>query len=263
MSEITHARVVEHLERLKLKRVGERLDAVLNEAARTEPTYLDFLDMVLGQEVDGRRRRRIEMGTKLARFPSVKTLEEFDFKFQPSVDQRLIRELATGRYIASGENVILFGPPGVGKTHLAVALGRAAVEAGYAVQFTSAMALLAELHNAHAAGELATQLLIFSKFKLLVIDELGYLPLERHSAHLFFQLVANRYEKGSLLITTNQAVTHWGQVFGDEVIAAAILDRLLHHSHTITIQGESYRLKQRRKAGLRTHVPPTVVGDRG
>jgi DNA replication protein DnaC len=164
-----------------------------------------------------------------------------------------------GRYVANAENVILFGAPGVGKTHLAVALGRAAVEAGYSVMFTSATALLAELHNAHSAGELATSLLIYSKVKLLVIDELGYLPLERHSAHLFFQLVVNRYEKGSMLITTNQAVTQWGQVFGDEVIAAAILDRLLHHSHTITIQGESYRLKQRRKAGLQTQVPPSVA----
>jgi DNA replication protein DnaC len=257
---ITHDRVIEHLEKLKLKRIGERLDAVLNDAARTEPTYLDFLDQVLGHEVQGRQLRRVEMGIKIAHFPTVKTLEEFDFRFQPSIDQRLVRELATGRYIASAENVLLFGPPGVGKTHLAVALGRAAVEAGYSVHFTTATNLLAELHSAHSRGVLTTSLLIYSKFKLLIVDELGYLPLERHSAHLFFQLIVSRYEKGSMLITTNQAVTHWGTVFGDEVIAAAILDRLLHHSHTISIQGESYRLRQRRKAGFRTHVPPAVAG---
>jgi DNA replication protein DnaC len=138
----------------------------------------------------------------------------------------------------------------VGKTHLAIALGRAAVETGHSVLFTSATALLAALAKAETEGQLADRLLFYSKPKLLLIDELGYLPFERRSAHLFFQLVARRYERGSLLITTNQVVTQWGTVFGDEVLAAAILDRLLHHSHTLMIQGESFRLKQKRKAGL-------------
>jgi DNA replication protein DnaC len=260
MSGLVHARVLEHLERLKLKHTGERLDAVLSEAARSEPTYLDFLDRFLREEVDARQRRRIDMGLKIARFPVVKTLEEFDFKFQPSVDQRLVRELATGRYIATGENVLLLGPPGVGKSHLAVALGRCAVETGYTVHFTTATSLLAELHSSHIKGTLSALLLMYSKPKLLIVDELGYLPLERQSANLFFQLVSRRYERGSMLITTNQAVTQWGHVFGDEVIAAAILDRLLHHCHTIFIQGESYRMKQRRKAGLRIPTSPQATG---
>jgi len=250
VSEIVRGRVEEHLLRLRLHSVAARLDAVLSDAARKEPTYLDFLDGLLRDEIDAKQKRRVTMGIKIAHFPVVKTLEEFDFKFQPSVDGKLVRELATGRFTAQAENVLLFGPPGVGKTHLAIALGRAAIESGHSVLFVTATALIAALAKAHAEGHLAEQLTFFAKPKLLVIDELGYLPLERSSAHLFFQLVARRYERGSVLLTTNQPVTDWGHVFGDDTIAAAILDRLLHHSHTLVIKGESYRLKSKKRAGL-------------
>ena len=144
----------------------------------------------------------------------------------------------------------------MGKTHLAIGLGRACVEAGHSVLFTGATALLATLAKAESEGHLADKLTFYAKPKLLLVDELGYLPFERRAAHLFFQLVARRYERGAMLITTNQAVTQWGHVFGDEVLAAAILDRLLHHSHTLVITGESYRLKQKRKAGLLSGTAP-------
>lgn len=256
---IVRARIAEGLARLRLGALDERLDALLSEAARREMTFLDFLDTLLTEELASKQRKRVAMGISIAHFPATKTLEEFDFRFQPSVDQKLVRELATGRFIANAENVVLFGPPGVGKTHLAIALGRAAVEAGHSVVFESATALLGALSRAESEGRLDERLRFYAKPKLLVLDELGYLPFERRSAHLFFQLVARRYERASTLITTNQLVTQWGTVFGDEVLASAILDRLLHHSHTMVIQGESYRLKQKRKAGL-VNPSPSKAG---
>jgi DNA replication protein DnaC len=249
-TDLVYARLLQRLQKVCLTYTAERLDAILSEAARKEPTYLEFLDSVLGEELQSREIKRLTMHIKIAHFPAVKTLDDFEFRFQPSVDQKLIRELATSRYLAHGENVLVFGPTGVGKTHLAIALGRAAVETGHTVLFTTATALLTSLAHAESEGQLADKLLYYSKPKLLVVDELGYLPFEKRSAHLFFQLVARRYERGSVLLTTNQMVPQWGTVFGDDVLAAAILDRLLHHSHTILIQGESYRLRMKKKAGF-------------
>src|SRR3954454_15493853 len=163
------------------------------------------------------------MGLKLAHFPAVKELTGFDFEAQPSIDPKQIRDLAASRWIANGENVLLLGLPGVGKTHLSIALGREAILAGYTVQFTTATALVAGLAKAHGERRLDEKLLALSKPKLLIVDELA--------AHLFFQLVSRRYETGAMLITSNRSVAEWGMVLADPVVATAILDRLLHHSH--------------------------------
>jgi DNA replication protein DnaC len=243
-------RVLLALKRLQLTHVRDTLPAVLSEAAKRQWTYLEFLDQILGREVDSKQSKRIQMGMQIAHFPCVRTIEAFDFAFQPSVEERLIRELSTGNFILHGENILMFGPPGVGKTHLAIGLGRKIVEQGHTVRFTTATTLLAILGKAESEGVLADKLTELSKPRLLIIDELGYLPFERQAAHLFFQLVNRRYEKGSLMVTTNQRVAEWGAVFGDEVLATAILDRLLHHSHTFMITGESYRLREKRQSGL-------------
>lgn len=243
-------RVFSALKRLQLPHLRETLPAVLSEAAKEQWTYLEFLERILGREVDAKEGKRVRMAMRIANFPCVRTIEEFDFSFQPSVDERVIRELSTGHFLSHGDNVLIFGPPGVGKTHLAVGLGRKVVEQGHTARFTTATALLATLGKAESEGNLAEKLTEYSKPRLLIIDELGYLPFERRAAHLFFQLVNRRYEKGSLLVTTNQRVSDWGTVFGDEVLATAILDRLLHHSHTLLITGESYRLREKRKSGL-------------
>jgi len=170
VSELVRARVEERLVRLRLGAVAQRLDAILAQAARGEPTYLDFLDQLLAEETEAKQRKRVQMGIQIAHFPSVKTLEDFDFKAQPTIDHKLVKELATGRFVAGSENVLLFGPPGVGKTHLAIALGREAILAGYSVQFTTAMALVAGLAKAHAEKRLDEKLLGFSKAKLFEAD---------------------------------------------------------------------------------------------
>ena len=243
-------RLGEHLLKLRLQKSAERLEALLQRAAAEDLPYADFLEAVLGEEVAAKTAKNISMRTAMARFPFVKPLETFDFAYQPSIDKRQVMTLANCHYIEHGDNVIVLGPPGVGKTHLAVSLGMKAIEAGYRVLFTSAAHLIAALTKALAEGRLDEKLKFYMTPRLLIIDEIGYLPIDRTGANLFFQLISRRYERGPMILTSNQSFGAWGDVFGDRVIATAILDRLLHHAVTLIIRGNSYRLREKLKAGL-------------
>ena len=243
-------RMQEHLQRLRLFKGRERLEALLQDASAKEWSYADFLDAVLSEEVASKTAKHITMRTSLARFPFVKTLEAFDFSAQPALDKKQLQALATCRFVETGENVILLGPPGVGKTHLAVALGLKAIQHGYRVLFTTAAALISTLGRAASEGRLEDKLKVYTVPRLLILDELGYLPIDRLGANLVFQLISRRYERGPVILTSNQSFANWGDIFGDRVIATAILDRLLHHGITVSIRGDSYRLKEKIKAGL-------------
>lgn len=238
------------LAELALTQADTLLEGHLEQASKQQQSYAEFLLGVLETEKQYRGNRALLTRMRMANFPYTKSLAQFDFSFQPSIDERQIRELQTLRFASEAENVILLGPPGVGKTHLSVGLAMESIAGGFGAYFITAHDLVADLGKAAREGRIERRMRIYLHPKVLVIDEVGYLPLDPVGATIFFQLVSARYERGSIILTSNKSYADWGTVFGEHTIAAAILDRLLHHSTTINIRGESYRLKERKKAGL-------------
>lgn len=242
------------LERLRLGRMAEVLDPVCEEASRENVSYLDFLDQLLQAEQTARFERNVEVRTRLARLPYHKTMADFDYSFQPGVDKKQIAELLTLRFVEQRENVLLLGPPGVGKSHIAVALAVETIAKGYSAYFVTMQHLIDYLSEGSEPATARMRVLL--RPKLLVIDEVGYLPLDRQAANWFFELVSRRYEKGSIVLTSNKSYGDWATLFPEVAIASAILDRLLHHSTTINIRGDSYRLKDKRRSGLVQRLEP-------
>ena len=256
---LQHERIAGLCEQLRLPAIATQWPALAQHAVAQETSFGEFLEQALQAEMAARTERSRQTLQKLATLPAVKTLEQFDFAFASGVSKPQVMELATLAFVERAENVVLLGPSGVGKTHLAVALGHRAVMAGIKTRFLTAADLMIQLAAAKAQGRLKEY---FNRAiigpRLLIVDELGYLPFGRDEANLFFNVVARRYEHGSMILTSNLPFTQWADTLADDqTLTAAMLDRLLHHAHIVQISGDSYRLKDKRKAGTK---PATHAG---
>lgn len=237
MEQLTYERLQENLHRLKLTKAAEVLDTIVLQSENNGGSYLSFLDHLLEEEVAARETKRIRTAMKTAGLPMAKTIEGYAFSFHPQLDKKAVMELFDLTFIPKHENVIFLGPPGVGKTHLAISLATKACCHGFKVYFTTMNTLIGKLKESRSKGK------AYLNSSLVIVDEVGYLPVDSREAYLFFQFISYRYEKSSTIITSNKSFTDWQELFGDPVIATAILDRLLHHCKVINIKGHSYRLK--------------------
>ena len=235
----------DNLKRLKLRHIRDGLDEINELALQEEPSYLDFLAYLAQKEVEGREYTQRQRRLKAARFPAWRTLDSFDFTFPTSVSQQTIRDLSTLSFVESRENLILLGPPGVGKSHIAIALGIEAVSADYNTLFITMDELANRMYASLADGSLSQYIRTLLRNDLIILDEVGYLTLGKAASDHLFQLVSRAYENVSLIVTSNLDFSEWGTLFASPGTAAAVLDRLLHHAHVITLRGDSYRIRNR------------------
>lgn len=232
---------------LKTPTIGRCWEELAIQARDQGWSHEDYLATVLQRQVADREANGTALRIAGAHFPQVKTLEDFNTDHQPSLRRDILAHLATTTWVAKADNVVLLGPPGVGKTHLAIGLGIKAIQAGHSVLFDTATNWISRLTAAHAAGRLEQELKRLRRYKLLIIDEVGYIPFDHDAANLFFQLVAARYEQGAILVTSNMPFGRWGEIFSDDIVAAAMIDRLVHHAEVLTLTGDSYRTRSRRE----------------
>ena len=247
VNETTYERVKENLLALNMKNTLEIIDNYLERAIADKINIVDVLDHILTQEAVAKKHRAVENQITMSGFPFRKTMETFDFSFQPSIDKAQINELCTMRFVENKLNVVFLCSPGVGKTHLAVALGILAAQNRYSTYYINCNTLIENLNKAHYENRLAERLKNYAKYRVLIIDEIGYLPMDIQGANLFFQIIAKRYEKNTTILTSNKPFSGWNEVYSDITIASAILDRILHHCTVINIKGDSYRLKERKE----------------
>lgn len=236
-------RLLNNLEMLKLIKIKDNLDQYIDLINKKDKNIIDSLYELTNLEIKNMEEKRMLHSIQFAGFPFMKSLEDFDFSFQPSINKEQILDFKNLRFIERNENILFVGSPGVGKTHLATSIGIENAKNNHSTYFINCNDLIQALKKAHLQNRLDDKLKTLSKYKLLIIDEVGYLPIDIDAANMLFQLINKRYEKNSTIITTNKPFSKWGELFGDNMIANAILDRLLHHSHVINITGKSYRTK--------------------
>ena len=248
--------LINYCEQLQLNAIAQQYGHYAQKAVETEQGYAEFLETLLHVEIQEKQNRSRSMLTRMAGFPMIKTLDDFDFKFATGVPKKQIQELSSLAFVERRENVVLLGASGLGKTHLAIALGYLATQRHIKTRFISAADLMVQLETAHQQNRYKDIMRrVITHPKLLIIDEVGYLPLGREQANHFFQVIANRYEHGSIILTSNLGFSQWDATFAsDKVLTAAMLDRLLHHAHIVQCRGDSYRLKDKKRAGLIEHI---------